>query len=458
MIINNDISFEEFVSIVDQAYDEILIYDNNYNIVYINKACERHYGISQEDMINFSFYDFSDEYWSTSVLPYVYRTKKAVQQKQETVLGAKLLTIAVPIFDENNEVKYVVMSVRDDTLDETTQTHKLLEDVIPTNMKNVEKRVIFNSEKMKKLIGLVNEITNLDCPILITGESGVGKTLIGKYIHENSERKEKPFVHINCAAISNTLFESELYGYEKGSFTGARSNGKKGLATQAHGGTLFLDEISEIPYEMQAKLLQFIQEKKFYPVGSLKPVEVDVRIITATNRNLEQMVEMGTFRQDLYYRLNVFEIDIPSIRDRKEDILLICDYFLNIYCHKYNKTHRLSKEVKEIFMNYSWKGNVREISHIIERLVVVTKEVVIKPINLPKHLYELTVNSKHNNGIDELIKEGQTLKEILENYEGEIIKKIYNECKSTRKLGEKLGISQTKASKLYRKYVKNEFD
>ncbi|MCT4584576.1 MAG: sigma 54-interacting transcriptional regulator [Peptostreptococcaceae bacterium] len=457
MNINKDIDFKEFIKIIDQAYDEILIYDNNYNIIYINKACERHYGISQEEMVNSNFYDFSDEYWSTSVLPYVYRTKKAVQQKQETVLGAKLLTIAVPILDAQNEVKYVIMSVRDDTLDETTQSHKLLEDVIPTNMKNIAKNVVFSSEKMKRILNLVNEITNLDCPILITGESGVGKTLIGKYIHENSDRKNQPFVHINCAAISSTLFESELYGYEKGSFTGARAKGKIGLAMKANKGTLFLDEISEIPFDMQAKLLQFIQEKKFYPIGSLTPVEVDLRIITATNRNLEQMVKMNTFRQDLYYRLNVFEIDIPPIRERKEDILLICDYFLNIYSHKYNKSHRFSNEVKNIFMNYSWKGNVREISHIIERLVVVTKEVVIKPINLPKHLYEISTKKDYS-AKDYDIEDGKKLNDLMDEYESKIVKKIYKECKSTRKMADKLGISQSKASKLYRKYVKNEFN
>lgn len=451
MAIKSNLSFDEFRSIIDELYDEILIYDNNYNIVYINKACQRHYGMAQEEMINSNFYDFADEYWSTSVLPYVYRSKKAVQQKQETVLGARLLTIAVPIFDENDEVKYVAMSVRDYTLDETSQSHKLLEDVIPTNMKSFDKNLIFNSDKMKRLLDLVDEVVDLDCPILITGESGVGKTLIGKYIHESSIRKEEAFVHINCAAISSSLFESELYGYEQGSFTGAKTSGKKGLALQAHKGTLFLDEISEIPYEMQAKLLQFIQEKKFYPVGSTLPVEVDVRIIAATNRNLKQMVEMGTFREDLYYRLNVFEIDIPAIRDRKDDILIICDYFLNKYCHKYNKTHRFSDKVKNIFMNYSWKGNVREISHVIERLVIITKEVVIKPLNLPKHLYEINIKND-----DDYINNDKSLKELLEDYEGQIIKKAYEECKSTRKLAEKLGVSQTKASKLYRKHIKGE--
>jgi PAS domain S-box-containing protein len=454
MFYDGELSFDEFVSIIDELYDEILIYDNNYKIIYINKACKRHYGTSQEEMINSSFYDFAGEYWSTSVLPYVYKTKKAVQQKQETVLGAKLLTIAIPVLDSNGEVKYVAMSVRDDIPD-TDQSHALLEDVIPVSMTNVDKKLIYGNEKMKKVLGLVNEISNLDVPILITGESGVGKTMIGKYVHENSDRSNKSFVHINCATISKSLFESELYGYEKGSFTGAKSAGKKGLALEADGGTLFLDEISELPYEMQAKFLQFVQEKKFYPVGSTKPIEVDVRIIAATNRNLEQMVDMGTFREDLYYRLNVFEVDIPSLRERKEDIILLSNYFLNKYCNKYSKSHRFSEEVKDIFRNYSWKGNVRELSHIIERLVVVTKEVEIKPVNLPKHLYEIikvdSFNDFHMN-----LEYGKTLTQMLDGYEEKIVKKVYEDCNSTRKMGNILGISQSKASKLYRKYIKGE--
>jgi TyrR family helix-turn-helix protein/PAS domain S-box-containing protein len=451
MKISDFLSYDEFLSIIDELYDEIIVYDNNYKIVYVNKACKRHYGTSQEEMINYSFYDFADEYWSTSVLPYVYKNKEAVQQKQETKLGAKLLTIAIPIFDDDNNVKYVAMSVRDDVFESTTQSLNLLEDVMPLSTKSLDFDLIFGNSKMKTLFALVNEIIDLECPCLITGESGVGKTLIGKYIHEKSKRTENAFVHVNCAAISKDLFESELYGYEQGSFTGAKTKGKRGLALEANGGTLFLDEISEIPYSTQAKLLQFIQEKSFYPIGSTKPVKVDIRIITATNKDLKTMVEMGTFREDLYYRLNVFEIDIPPLRERKEDILLISNFYLNKYCQKYNKTHRFSEEVKQIFTNYSWKGNVRELSHILERLVVVTKEVIIRPWHLPKHLYEISTRSNMHSS-DFRIDDGKTFQELMDSYEKEIIKKAYAEYGSSRKVAAKLGISQTKASRLYRKY------
>jgi len=199
---------------------------------------------------------------------------------------------------------------------------------------------------------------------------------------------------------------------------------------------------------MQAKLLQFIQEKKFYPVGSTKPKFVDVKIIAATNKDIKKIVETGSFREDLYYRLNVFEIDVPPLRERKEDILLLCDSYLNKYNSKYNKMHRFSKEVKDIFYNYSWRGNIRELSHVIERLVVVTKDVEIKPWHLPKHLYELPSMSLSVN-----IESDGNFDDIISQYEKEVVMKAYDETGSTRKLAEKLGISQTRASKLCRKYI-----
>ncbi len=446
MIINN-LSYEEFVRIIDELYDEIIVYDNNYKIVYVNKACERHYGMKKEEMIHYSFYDFADEYWSTSVLPYVYKTKKAVRQNQETKLGAKILTIAIPIFDQSGDVEYVAMSVRDDVENNVSQNVYYVENKKDKSEETKEATIIYCSSAMEEILSLAKTLANIDSPCLITGESGVGKSLIGKYISECSDRKDKPFVHINCAAISKDLLESELYGYIEGSFTGAKKDGKIGLVKEADGGILFLDEITEIPYKLQAKLLQFIQEKKYYPVGSTKPEVVDVKIIAATNKDIKTIVEMGSFREDLYYRLNVFEIDVPPLRERKEDVLLLCDSYLNKYNSKYNKIHRFSNEVRDIFYNYSWRGNIRELSHVIERLVVVTKEIEIKPWHLPKHLYELPSKTR---GIQ--IADKGSFDDRMDALEKEIVVSTYKEANSTRKLAKKLGISQTRASKLCLKY------
>jgi PAS domain S-box-containing protein/TyrR family helix-turn-helix protein len=443
----SELDYNEFIGLIDELFDEIIIYDNNYKIVYVNKACERHYGMTKDEMINHSFFDFANKYWDLSVLPYVYETKKAARQHQETKLGAGILTIAVPVFDEEGEVKYVVMSVRDYIEDDKSQNIFDIEKGEGVDNFKGDFEIVYDSSEMEEVLSLSRTIANIDSPCLITGESGVGKSLIGKYIYENSDRKDKPFVHINCAAISKELLESELYGYVRGSFTGAKKEGKNGLVKEADGGILFLDEITEIPYKTQAKLLQFIQERKFYPVGSTKPEFVDVKIIAATNKDIKKIVETGGFREDLYYRINVFEIFIPPLRERKEDILLLCNSYLNRYNRKYNKVHRFSKEVMDIFVNYAWRGNTRELSHIIERLVVVNKDVEIKPWHLPKHFYEITFTQKSTSEIkgnfDSLMKE----------YEREIVLKAYVEANSTRKLAQKLGITQTRASKLCKKYL-----
>ena len=258
----SQLEYDEFIRLIDELFDEVFIYDNNYKIVYINKACERHYGMTKDEMINHSFFDFANKYWDLSVLPYVYETKKAARQHQETRLGANILTIAVPIFDDEGEVKYVVMNVRDYIENDKSQNIFDIEKGEGVDKFKGDFEIVYDSKEMEEVLSLSRTIANIDLPCLITGESGVGKSLIGKYIYENSDRKDKPFVHINCAAINKELLESELYGYVKGSFTGAKKEGKNGLVKEADGGILFLDEITEIPYKTQAKLLQFIQEKK----------------------------------------------------------------------------------------------------------------------------------------------------------------------------------------------------
>lgn len=444
----NQIEYDEFIKLIDELFDEVIIYDNNYKIVYVNKACERHYGITKGEMMNRSFYDFAGKYWGDSILPYVYETKKAARQHQSTRLGASILTIAVPVFGDDGELTHVVMNVRDCIDDDNSQNIFDIEKADVDIETTGTSEIVYSSEVMDEVLNLSRTIAQIDSPCLITGESGVGKSQIGKYIYENSNRKDKPFVHINCAAINKELLESELYGYVKGSFTGARKEGKNGLVKEADGGILFLDEITEIPYKTQAKLLQFIQEMKFYPVGGTKPEFVDVKIIAATNKDIKKIVETGGFREDLYYRINVFEIFIPPLRDRKEDILLLCNFYLNKYNEKYKKMHRFSKEVKDIFENYSWRGNIRELSHIIERLVVVSRDVEIKPWHLPKHLYEISADQ-----IDFTVKVDGKFDDMMMEYERKIVKKAYDEANSTRKLAKKLGITQTRAAKLCRKYI-----
>ncbi len=237
--------------------------------------------------------------------------------------------------------------------------------------------IVARSEKMKRVLEMVSQIAKTESTVYIHGESGTGKELIAKAIHLASERKNKPFVAINCAALPESLMESELFGHEKGAFTGAvRST--KGLFTQAHGGTLFLDEIGDMPVSIQAKLLRALQERQFYPVGSEKPVEVDVRVVVATQKDLESRVKQGLFREDLFYRIHVIPISLPPLRERKEDIPPLVDHFLNRF------SRQMKKEVKGIvpqamqkLMLYEWPGNVRELENTVEYGVAMTQQNMI---------------------------------------------------------------------------------
>jgi len=244
--------------------------------------------------------------------------------------------------------------------------------------------VVAESDNMKRIIGIVQSIQDSDCTVLLTGESGVGKNLLAKIIHHSSPRRDKLLLSINCATFTEELLASELFGYEKGSFTGAAGQ-KHGLVEIADGGTLYLDEIAELPPNLQAKLLKVIEEQEFFRVGGVKPVNVDVRFIAATNVNIRQAIDEGTFRRDLYYRLNVMEIYIPPLRERKRDIEPLSRHFLKKHIPEYGKNIKgFSKEALDILKNYSFPGNVRELENIIERAVILEKGSYIAPESLPQ--------------------------------------------------------------------------
>jgi two-component system response regulator GlrR len=244
---------------------------------------------------------------------------------------------------------------------------------------------VARSEKMKRVLEMVTQIARTESTVYIHGESGTGKELIAKAIHLASERKDRPFVAINCAALPEPLMESELFGHERGAFTGAvRST--KGLFTQAHGGTLFLDEIGDMPLSIQAKLLRALQERQFYPVGSEKPVEVDVRVIVATQKDLENHVKQGLFREDLFYRIHVIPITLPPLRERKEDIPPLVDHFLDRFRQQMKKEVKgLMPQAMQKLMLYDWPGNVRELENTMEYAVamtqknIITEELILQP-------------------------------------------------------------------------------
>ncbi|WP_297453599.1 sigma-54 dependent transcriptional regulator [Persephonella sp.] len=249
------------------------------------------------------------------------------------------------------------------------------------NLKDIiSDEIIVESKKMRDIIETAKKVAPFDATVLITGESGTGKEVIARFIHKHSKRAKKSFIAINCGAIPENLLEAELFGYQKGAFTGADFD-KKGLIEEANGGTLFLDEIGELPLNLQVKLLRVIQEQEIKPLGSNKSKKINVRFIAATNKNLEKLVKIGAFREDLYYRLNVIKVNIPPLRKRKEDIIPLAQFFIKKYSLKYGiKPKTLSKKAEEDLLNYDWPGNVRELENTIERLLLTTSGNTIRKI------------------------------------------------------------------------------
>lgn len=299
-------------------------------------------------------------------------------------------------------------------------------------LQDKEESIVYKSEKMRQVLNIVDKVAPTDATVLILGESGTGKELVANAIHQRSNRRKGPFIKINCAALPETLLESELFGHEKGAFTGANAT-KPGKFERAQGGTIFLDEIGEISQGMQVKLLRVLQEKEFERVGGTKTIKADIRIIAATNRDLKKMVDEGEFREDLYYRLNVIPIFIPPLRERKEDIPILADYFMKKYSIQMGKNNiAITSEALEKMEQYHWKGNIRELQNIIERCVILTSNGKIDVNILPD---EIKGSKGQLNGFI-LPKEGISLEQVERELILQALKMTeFNQTKAAQLLG-----------------------
>jgi transcriptional regulator with PAS, ATPase and Fis domain len=444
---NVEMTLQTLLKILDHSSDEIFVLDGKQQILYVNQVCERHYGLKPTDVIGkYNLELFEKGYWNPSIVPEVFRNKKPCYMKQKTYIGAELLTSAIPILNDTGEIELVVITSTE------TQTYKMIKanenahESKSTHM-NKSDRLITNSSKIKQILNFCEKVAPTDSTVLIQGESGTGKGVLAHFIHRLSKRANSPFLTINCAAIPEELLESELFGYAKGAFSGANSNGKPGLLEAANGGTVFLDEIGEMPLSLQAKLLQVIQDKQFIPVGSNEIKKVDIRIIAATNQNLIQMIHDKKFREDLFYRLNVIDIHLPPLRERKEDIIPLVYNFLYKFNEKYSENKVISEECLNILIHYSWPGNVRQLENLIERLVVVS-DSVIQVADLPELItdnVEQVAQLALPTSLDEAVDETKRF----------LIRRSFQTYKSSRKVANDLGISQTKASKLIREYCED---
>lgn len=429
-------------SIFDSLYDGVLIADKDNNVVYVNPAYTRITKVEAKDIIGRKI----GEVRIGSRLPEVINSGEKLLGIKRSVNNVEYFVNMVPVF-ENGEVVAGIS-----ILNEINDIYKLMEELNTSKqiIKDLKKKIKANDKAKYTFDSIVGEDTKTEelkafgkkiakkkVNILITGESGTGKELLAQAIHNESDRREEPFIAINCATFEANFLESELFGYEEGAFTGAKKGGKIGLFQKAEGGTIFLDEISEMDYSLQARLLRVLQENIIRPIGAVNEIPIDVRIIAATNRSLENMIINKEFRADLYYRIAVFTIDTIPLRDRKGDIEPLINYFLEESEQKFAKKVKISEEACNVLYNYKWEGNVRELKNIIEFGVMMTDEAVIRVEHLPKKL--------QIEGIKESVINVKLLKDAVREFEEKEINKVIdiygNTLEGKKKAAEALGIS-----------------
>ena len=449
-------TLQTLLSVTDEA---VTVINTNEETVYWNEAAEKTYHIKKEDIIGKNIKEFfhQDDLMNLQVL-----------QTQQTIIdmyhiprpNKHVLINAKPIYNENHQLLGAISIEKDITTtiklnEQLTSTSKelqqLKQQMNQSNLNDAFQSIKGNNSTIQQMIVNAKKVAKTDASVLINGESGVGKELFAQAIHKESLRHDQPFIPINCGAIPHALFESEFFGYESGAYTGALKSGKPGKIELADGGTLFLDEVGELPLDMQVKLLRVLQEKELYRIGGQSAKNVNIRIIAATNRNLEQMIIQGSFRADLYYRLNVFSITIPPLRERVDDILYLTNIFLKELCFTYQKPiPSITFETKQALQEYSWPGNIRELRNVIERLVVLNEHSEITQVDL-SHVTHYT--RKNTATVSFQI---STLSDEKKHLEKERIVQMLKETYGNKSLtAKKLGMSR---ANLYKKMKKYEID
>ncbi|WP_179123998.1 sigma-54 interaction domain-containing protein [Marinococcus halophilus] len=444
---------EDLKAIFDSSFDVIYVSDYKGKTLRVSAASKQLWDQEPKEIIGKNTSRLESEgVYTPSVTRLVLEKRKKVSTIQSTKTGKRLMVVGTPIQDPEGNIKRVVNASRDITeinqlqseLSETknlAEAYKLeLESLREKHRK--ENKIIYRSQEMEKTIRIADKVAQADSTVLITGESGVGKEEIATYLHENSKRSKKPYIKINCGAVPETLLEAELFGYEKGAFTGAHPSGKKGLMELSHHGTLFLDEISEMPFSLQVKLLRVLQEKEITRIGSTTPITIDVRIITATNQDLLKEVKKGSFREDLYYRLNVIPISIPALRKRKEDVSPLAFHFMDKLNDKYNSSKKLSPKVMNELQLFDWPGNVRELQNIIERMVVLSESNLIEPEDLPE-IIKTNISSSSTT----LVQDIMPLKACLESAEEQLLKLAQEKYSTITQIAEALHVNQSTISR-----------
>lgn len=452
-------NYDIVLDIIDKMRTGIWITDGTGEVIIVNSESVKTGGLTREEVIGRNMSELLDMgYITESAVMKTIGSHREECIVEELGAGGHCMTTSVPLFWKGS-IDLIICVERN--ISEVERLKTLLGQQVEKKNKLQKELLRFKNQKddlsgqfitkninMLHIRELAENIGKIDVTVMIMGESGTGKEVIADLIHKNSSRSEAPFVKVNCAAIPETLIESEFFGYEGGAFTGAGKGGKMGLFELADGGTLFLDEVGELSVQMQSKLLRVIQDKEVRRVGGEKSVHIDIRIIAATNRDLKREVEEGRFRNDLYYRLFVVPVNIPSLRERKEDIELLARHFLDIFNSEYNLRKTISDDAVKVMESYNWPGNVRELRNVVERLSVSTARSEISAIQV-----EFCLNNKAPAVSDYIGTESDLyLEDIVGRYEKQVISKILEECGTITATARMLHVDKSTISRKIKKY------
>ncbi len=449
----------ELDTIIDSSSDGLFVCDADANVIRMNPASERIHQTAAAEIVGRNMRELiASGFIDRSAALEASQKKQRVSQLQNKD-GRKLISIASPVFDHQGELIRIVVSERDiteiDSLQRELEEQEAIRDQFRDQMLAMQhaeldsRSIIARSPAMLRALQQAIKVAKVDSSVLVLGETGVGKGLIADLIHKKSGRAEHPLIKINCGAIPESLIEAELFGYEKGAFTGAQISGKPGHFELADGGTLFLDEIAELPLPSQVKLLRFLEDGRITRLGGTNGKNLDVRVLAATHRNLEEMVEQGLFRLDLYYRLNVIPIQVPAVRERRDCVVPLIRHYIELFSKQVGVKKRLTRVALDALASYPYPGNVRELMNICERLVVMSETELIDLPDLPAQ-----VNSR-SAGLDfnELDwPEGIGLQQALDQVEKSLLSKATAHFSSQTKIAAALGVNQSTIARKLKKH------
>ncbi|MPW24279.1 PAS domain S-box protein [Alkalibaculum sp. M08DMB] len=440
----NSIPRETLLKILENSFTEIYVLDKNGKVVYANPAITRLYGIKPEDVVQKNSKEIKEGLWD----PYSFDLTKVSRQAIVTEniyykTNRTIICINVPVYNDQDQFEFMI-STSLDNIRTVDLSYRDVRNPIETIDLEFSEVIIGKNELFKQCLNDLEKISKSDCNLLILGESGTGKSYIAQTVHNESRRRHKPFLAINCAAIPDGLFESELFGYVPGAFTGANAKGKIGLLKNADGGTIFLDEIGDLSLKMQAKILDVLENQRFIPVGSDKPEHVNIRIIAATNQNLVSAIKEKNFRSDLYWRLNTAKVVLPPLRHRQDDVILLTTYFLNTFNKRNNTKKFFSESLLSCFISYDWPGNIRQLKNAVERMCILSDKTIVD-----KKLFLQYLDQEED--IEEVYEDCFNVEE----FKKRTVNKLYSKYKSSRIIAKKMGLSQSTANLLINKYIIN---